>query len=165
MVNLFSQRAEPIALTHTEPEYRVVPDARRPQALEIYSIDQVVATMPDGGEAMYRPFYSAQHATEQNQQAFWHGTRRAAESDADHGTEVFLTLVDLDFQPSAPGGAVLDVQTTCLNRDLPHRLPFGGDQPRLQLSEGGGPLAPLVCLTPPTRGTCARPCGMARAGV
>src|SRR5207244_4829476 len=30
MVNLFRQRAEPIALTHAEPEYRVLPDVRRP---------------------------------------------------------------------------------------------------------------------------------------
>ena len=32
IVNLYRQRAEPIALTHTETEYRVVPDARRPAA-------------------------------------------------------------------------------------------------------------------------------------
>jgi type VI secretion system protein ImpG len=69
----------------------------------------------------------------------------------DFGTEVYLSLVDLGFHPSAPAGWTLDVQTTCLSRDLPHRLPFGGGQPRLQLSAGGGPLAPLVCLTPPTR--------------
>ena len=43
------------------------------------------------------------------------------------------------------------METTCLNRDLPQRLPFGGDQPRLQLSEGGGPVSRIACLTPPTR--------------
>ena len=43
------------------------------------------------------------------------------------------------------------METTCLNRDLPHRLPFGGDQPRLQLSEGGALVSRIACLTPPTR--------------
>jgi type VI secretion system protein ImpG len=153
LVNLFRQRAEPIQLTHAEPEYRVVPDARRPLALEVHSIDRVTATSPDGGEVEYLPFYSTRHAGPERP-AFWHATRRQAgraEGQVDFGTEVFLTLVDLGFQPSAPADWTLDVETTCSNRDLPHRLPFGGDQPRLQLSEGGAPLAPLVCLTPPTR--------------
>src|SRR5205823_5602817 len=52
--------------------------------------------------------------------------------------------------PSAPADWTLDVETTCLNRDLPHRLPFGGDQPRLQLSEGGGLVSRVVCLSAPT---------------
>src|SRR5207244_6422857 len=73
------------------------------------------------------------------------------EGQVDLGTEVFLSLVDLGFRPTAPAGWTLDIETTCLNCDLPARLPFGGDQPRLQLSEGGGPLGPLVCLTAPTR--------------
>ena len=50
---------------------------------------------------------------------------------------MFLSLVDLDFQPSAPADWTLDVETTCLNRDLPQRLPFGGGQPYLQLARGG----------------------------
>jgi type VI secretion system protein ImpG len=37
-----------------------------------------------------------------------------------------------------------------LNRDLPRLLPFGGDQPRLQLSEGRGLVADIRCLTAPT---------------
>ncbi|HYT94443.1 MAG TPA: type VI secretion system baseplate subunit TssF [Gemmataceae bacterium] len=155
MVNLFRQRAEPIPLTHTEPEYRVVPDVRRPMAMEVYSVDRVAATSPSGEEVEYLPFYSTRHAEgDAGRQAFWYATRRPAgrkEGQVDFGTEVFLTLVDLGFQPSAPADWTVDVETTCLNRDLPFRLPFGGDQPRMQLSEGGGPLAPLVCLTPPTR--------------
>ncbi len=150
MVNLFRQRAEPIPLTHRDPEVRVVPDVRRPLALEVYSVDRVTASTADGGAVEYLPFYSTRHGG----RAFWSAARRPAErphGQVDAGTEVFLSLVDLDFQPLAPSDGVLDVETTCLNRDLPHRLPFGGDQPRLQLSEGGAPLAPLACLTPPTR--------------
>jgi type VI secretion system protein ImpG len=45
---------------------------------------------------------------------------------------------------------VLDVETTCLNRDLPRNLPFGGGQPHLQLASGG-PLGKIQCLTPPTQ--------------
>jgi len=154
VVNLYRHRAEPIQLTETEWEYRVVPDARRPLATEIYSIDRAVATGPDGTEVEYVPFFSARHAGDlADRQAFWYATRKPAGPSAgqpDYGTEVYLSLVDLGFRPATAGGWTLDVETTCLNRDLPHLLPFGGDQPRLQLAEGGGLVTQVRCLTHPT---------------
>ena len=41
IVNLFPQRCEPIPLTHTETRYRVVPDARRPAAMEVWQVERV----------------------------------------------------------------------------------------------------------------------------
>lgn len=152
IVNLFQQRAEPIQLTQTETEYRVVPDARRPLATEIYSVDRVTATSPDGETLEYQPFYSFKHGVDQRaQRTFWTPSRRPARSrdgKPDYGTEVYLSLVDLDFNPSKAPDWILDVETTCLSRDLPRRLPFGGDQPRLHLSQGG-PVEKVLCLTPP----------------
>jgi type VI secretion system protein ImpG len=153
MVNLFERRAEPIQLTQRQPEYHVLPDARRPQAFEVYSIDRVTATSPGGEVEEYRPFYSFKHGSDERQtQVFWHAVRRPAEpyeGQVDDGTEVFLSLVDLAFSPAAAADWTLDVVLTCVNRDLPPHLPFGGGQPRLQLT-AGGPLKPVVCLTQPT---------------
>jgi len=153
IVNLYRQQAEPIALTHTETSYRVVPDIRRPLAGEVYSIDRVTAVSGDNERVEYRPFYSFKHAADRQQQRrFWHAVRGPAEQAAgrvDQGTEVYLSLVDLDFSPSAPADATLEIQTTCLNRDLPNRLPFGGGQPRLLLSTGA-PVSRIECLTRPT---------------
>ena len=153
VVNLFRQRAEPIALTQTRPEYRVVPDARRPLAYEVFSVDRVVATSKDHEEVEFRPFYSIKHGQDSRRQsAFWYAARRPAayhSGQTDHGGEVFLSLVDLDFRPAAPAEWTLDVETTCLNRDLPNRLPFGGGEPYLQLSTGAA-LARVTCLTRPT---------------
>ena len=152
VVNLFKQRAEPIQLTHETSEYRIVPDARRPGATEIYSVDQVVASGARGEEVEYRPFYSVQH-DRQDKRAYWYATRRSAEAGAgppDRGTEVFLSLVDLKAAPAIEEGLYADVSTTCLNRDLPGRLPFGGGQPYLYLREAAGPVKQVVCLTAPT---------------
>lgn len=153
VVNLYRQRAEPIALSHTEPEYRVVPDARLPLAREVYSIERVVATSPDHQEVEFQPFYSFKHAAaRQPQKTFWHAVRRSsAEGGAkgDQGTDVYLWLVDLGFSPSVPAEWTLDVETICLDRDRPRRLPFGEGQPVLRLA-GGGPLARIECLTRPT---------------
>lgn len=154
VVNLFERRAEPIKLTHTETSYRVVPDARRPLAMEVYSVDKVTAMHPDGRSAVYLPFHGLEHGAHADDDiAYWHALRRAAAlggGTGDDGTEVELVLQDPDFRPSAPADWVLGVEVTCLNRDLPNRLPFGGDQPRLQLSEGGGPISAIRCLTAPT---------------
>lgn len=153
IVNLFTQRAEPIRLTQTQYEYRVVPDARRPVANEVYSVDRVVGTSADDETADFLPFYSLQHgAAGADHHRFWYAARRPAEyagGQRDHASEVFLSLVDLNFNPAVSNPWTLHVETTCLNRNLPNRLPFGGGQPRLQLTEGG--TAALVkCLTPPT---------------
>jgi type VI secretion system protein ImpG len=155
IINLFPHRADPILLTHANFEYQVVPDRRRPMALEVYSIDRVTASSPNGESMEFRPFFSVKHGTDRGpQRAYWHASRRPAETTlatGDRGTEVFLSLVDLGFQPSGSAGSVLEVRTTCLNRDLPADLPFGGDQPRLQLLEGGGPVSRIRCLMAPTQ--------------
>jgi type VI secretion system protein ImpG len=155
IVNLYRQRAEPIELTHGEHEYHVVPDARHPLAHEIYAIERVSAYGPDGAEVAYRPFFSLQHAAgDETDSVYWYAARRPAEEDAgtvDHGTEMYLSLVDLHQAPAVTDGWTVDVETTCLSRDLPQRLPYGGDHPRLQLTAASGPVSRIRCLTPPTR--------------
>ena len=152
IVNLYRKRAEPVRLTHTAAEIPIVPDARRPLSHEVYSIDRVTATTPEGVATEYRPFYSARPQGDRAGQTYWHATRRpssARDGHSDSGTDALLTLVDLNFQPNDPARATLHVETTCLNRDLPAGLPFGGGQPRLQ-PEQAIPVKSIVCLTPPS---------------
>jgi type VI secretion system protein ImpG len=152
IINQYRQRAEPIRWTHTETEYRIIPDVRRPKGHEIYSIDRVIGTSPDGREVEFLPFYGVSHGRANADSTYWHATRRAAgyaEGQIDFGTEMFLSLVDLDFSPSRVADSTIDVETTCLNRDLPASLQFGGGPPRLQLTSGS-PLASLECVTLPT---------------
>jgi len=74
-----------------------------------------------------------------------------------------LSLVDFSFQPTLPPLETLTVHTTCTNRDLPGRLPFGGDTRRLPSPgergdfelEGAAPLLSIRCLKKPTE--TARP--------
>ena len=152
IVNLYRQRADPIKLTHTQTEYRVVPDIRRPLASEVYSVDSVVATTADKkpADVEYQPFYSFKHASDRTRQkTFWYATRRPAGGDGpqvDHGTEIYLSLVDLGFNPAAAADWTLSVETTCLNRDLPHRLAIGEGQSHFRLV-AGGPLSRIESMT------------------
>lgn len=154
-INLFSQRTEPIYLDQTTSEYRVVADSRRPGSVEIHSIDGVTVSSPEGDEFEVHPFYSAKHRRAADEDtAFWcHRRVDGAETpdDVDEGTEIELTIVDLDFQRSQYDGWYADIVATCCNRDLPGRLPFGGGQPRLHLPDGHGSVESVRCLTAPTR--------------
>ncbi len=153
ITNLYRQEAEPIRLTHEKTEYHLIPDARRPFANEIYSVDEVTAVSQDHREVSYHPFYSFKHASQASSAStYWHATRRPnpkGEEINDRGTELFLSVVDLDFKPSSEAQWSLHADLTCFNRDLPERLPFGGDQPKLSMS-GLAPITKIRCLQPPT---------------
>jgi type VI secretion system protein ImpG len=148
IVNLFRQRAEPFRLDNLAAEYRVVADARRVGATEVYAIESVTASAPDGQARTFEPFFGLRSASE-DVVAYWHAARRIAES-ADGGTEVFLSFVDGDFDPAAPVDYTVSVETLCLNRDRPSLLPFGGGNPRLELVEASPAIARIQCITPPT---------------
>ena len=140
MVNLYSKRAEPIQLTQTEFEYQVVPDRRLPLSHEVYSIERVRASPPQGASVEYFPFFSIKHSLGRGEaKTYWHAARRLGGGGRSGGGSGDRR-VPLAGGPGIPhvGAGELDPgdRDHRLNRDLPSDLPFGGDQPRLQLSEG-----------------------------
>lgn len=151
IVNLFPQLAEPIDLTHEQHEYRVIPNVHQPFATEVYRVEEVSSITPNAEKArVFRSFYSFGHAYEREQSnSFWYATRRASQRKDDAGTEVYLSLVDLDFNPSVPDVETLTIRTLCTNRDLPSRLPFGAKEGDFEV-EGIGTLAQVRCLRKPT---------------
>jgi type VI secretion system protein ImpG len=143
VINLFEQYAESKPLTHYKSEYRVDPDVTHPRGFEVYSVDTVSVTNQRTGETFFEPFYSFRHGgSQQTKKTFWYASRRASfatQSDAgsraldgsksDRGTDVFLRLVDLNFSPKEDlGDSILNVRTTCTNRDLPVLLQQAGNQ-------------------------------------
>jgi type VI secretion system protein ImpG len=151
IVNLFHQTAEPILLSQRRYEYPVIPDVRRPHATEVFSLDEVASVNPQSGEVVrFEPFYSYRHATLRDaNQMFWLAHRRPSAKSGDEGTEVSLTLVDLSARPVKPDVDTLSVRTTCTNRDLPSRLPFGNEAGDFEL-EGGAAIKRIVALKKPT---------------
>jgi type VI secretion system protein ImpG len=152
IVNLYRQPAEPIRLTQARSEYRVVPDSRRPMSHEVYRVERVVGTSSAGRSVEFQPFYEIKHARPADRNAaYWHVSRQPAavsNRDNDQGTEVHLSLVDLDFRPSAVPDWTLKVDTTCVSRDLPARLKASG-LPKLNALSSAS-LASVRCLTLPT---------------
>ena len=122
IANLFPKTAEPIRWNHRDVDYRINPDARHPDAYEVYSVADVES---EKHGRHFEPFYAFRHATPaEGSDLFWHATRRPSQREGDKGTEVYLSLVDPDFSPADADVETLLVKTLCTNRDRPAQLPF-----------------------------------------
>jgi type VI secretion system protein ImpG len=151
IINLFPQTCEPILLDQKKPEYAIIPDVRRMNALEIHSIAEVTSIdLNQQTSIQHEPFYSIRHAQlSQKQQNFYIASRRASPRANDEGTDMYLSLVDLAFRPKHPDVDSVTIKTFCTNRDLPSRLPFGNESGDFEL-DLSAPLKRIVALRKPT---------------
>ncbi|AHG92998.1 type VI secretion protein, VC_A0110 family (plasmid) [Gemmatirosa kalamazoonensis] len=152
VVNLFSQSGEPILLTERQPEYLVVPDARRRLEIETWSVDSIVGIRPGEKEPVpIEPMYAFRSGRSTSAgRVVWQSVRRPSGWRTDRGTDVFLSFADLSGALRAPDAQVASPRLTCFNGDLPSRLPFGVDERGdFELTQGG-PVRRVLCLVKPT---------------
>jgi type VI secretion system protein ImpG len=128
-----------------------VADARREEALDIFSIDAVTGVMGGSSETVdYQPFFSHRHSgIEGPTQTFWHATRKISGWRTSKATDMYMTFVDLTGSKKTPDKDSITLRLTCSNGELPSRLPFGSDAGDFQLG-AGGPITRIVALTKPT---------------
>jgi len=152
IVNLFAKRAEPLPVTGASSEYQIIPDSRQVGGLEVYSVDRVsISSQLNGGAPInLSPIYGPTHADAVRVETrFWHAARRRS-GRSDGVSDIYLSFVDLELDPSMPPNSVASVETTCSNGPLPAKLPFGGGHPILRLVGDASGVAAVACLTPPT---------------
>ena len=151
VINLFPHRAEPISLEHEQLDYKVIPDVRYPEHYEVYAIDKVVGLSGTGNKVEYKPFYGLNHSDiQRHEQRFWHGERRTTnngEFGNEPGSEIDLSLVDLNFKVADASDETISVQTLCFNRNTPEKLPFGNGQPHFKFVDLGIMLKSIDTLT------------------
>ncbi|GAB3554545.1 type VI secretion system baseplate subunit TssF [Noviherbaspirillum agri] len=151
IINLFSQKPEPIRVAHTASSYPIIVDSRRPHAYEIYDIRRVyrVRQSAEGEDiAEFRPFFSLRHGEPHEGHArYWHASHVGDDCDDKYTME--LSLVDPDMRVDQPEANTLSLDLICTNRDLPSQLPFGlldGDL----FMEGGSIAKTIRMLRKPT---------------
>ena len=151
VVNLFPRTAEPVVVDRTRSEYPIVPDVANPQGMEVWSIESVEGTVGNNETAhIYHPFYSFNRGVgPRDRKALWQLSRRPSQLMDDPGSDVFLRLVDLDFQDSIADDKVLVVKTLCTNRQLPEQLQKLGERTRFDL-EAAAPVSRINVLRPPS---------------
>jgi len=160
IVNLFDQRLDPVRISGTRTDYPVIPDARRPRAVEIHSIESVLASGPGERPTRVSPIYSAGAATMSGNDARrrlrWSAVRRLVEDERpdggfDRAGDTWISLLDERGGPADVSNLVLHIRAVCTNRNMPDKLPFAVGRPRLHLEDGQGPVERISCLVRPTR--------------
>ena len=148
IINLFSKVAEPLRLTHRKSEYRVMPDARLDRVTEVHSVTQVVGnTLTGDKRTEYRPYFSTDHFWDREApEAFWFARRVPTDRREAPGSDVYLSFVSLDLEPSQPADNTVLVHCLCTNRELAEQVPAGAV---LQI-ELPAPVSRITCLTRPT---------------
>ena len=150
IINLFPHTAEPIYLDQSRTEYPIVPDMRRRNAFEVSSVEQVLSSNPSSQEIVYfEPLYASRHAKRDARSAFWRTHRRNSTRKEDEGTELSISLTDLDGKSARPGVETLTVRCQCTNRDLVAHLPYTNDALDFEL-DGASAIRRIVSLRKPT---------------
>jgi type VI secretion system protein ImpG len=128
-INLFPQSAEPILLSQTRHDYTVVPDNRHSALMEIFSIEEVIATNPRLRQSVVlEPMHAYRHQTRNRDDlAFWVATRHLNEFGEREPSTMTISVVDLTGNFTEPEADVLVVRTLCSNFDLPSRFQFGSE--------------------------------------
>ena len=150
-INLFPQSSEPILLSQTRHEYTIVPDSRHSTAMEIFSIEEVIASNPKLRQSVVlEPMHAYRHQTRKRQDlAFWSATRRLNEFGEREPSTMSISVVDLTGSFTDPEADVLMVRTLCTNFDLPSRFQFGSESGDFEAT--GYPAAKtVVALRRPT---------------
>src|SRR5208282_1155447 len=119
----------------------------------VFSVDRVMTTGSGGEGKEFVPLYSCPPETSSGQRpAYWESHRRPRMDRlgrAKAETDVFLSLIDLEFRPLSAADSTLVVETTCFNREYPSEIA----RPQTRLP-GGTPIREdIACLVGPTA-TC-----------
>jgi type VI secretion system protein ImpG len=128
-INLFPHASEPILLSQTRHEYPVIPDNRHAMVMEIFSIEEVIASNPRLRQSVVlEPMHAYRHQTRgRDDLAFWVATRHLNEFGEREPSTMSISVVDLTGNFTEPEADVLMVRTLCTNFDLPSRFQIGSE--------------------------------------
>ncbi|MCL2162025.1 MAG: type VI secretion system baseplate subunit TssF [Betaproteobacteria bacterium] len=138
-INVFSRQGIRLVMTHSASEQHVVPDRTKPRDYEVYRID--AAEGFDRGNnpvTRFAPFYhyvgheaggrEAYFTTQRELRRASESSQRSGARSSYAGTEVFLSLVDMNEAPWPEQLDQLSLSMLLTNRDLP--LLISANNPR-----------------------------------
>jgi type VI secretion system protein ImpG len=128
-INLFQQSSEPILLNQARHEYAIVPDSRHTREMEIFSIEEVIASNPRLRQSVVlEPMHAYRHQTRAREDlAFWVANRHLNQFGEREPSVMTISVVDLDGNFTDPEADVLMVRALCTNFDLPSRFHVGSE--------------------------------------
>ena len=167
-INLFERRAERITVDDSATAFQVVPDRLASADFEVFDVAAVTGFSSDSDELQFLPLFDVPHADPAGAAGYFSLQRepRLASDRAKRegprsgyvGSEVYLSLVDLQRAPYRADLRQLAAKVRCTNRDLPLFMPTGRDHGGLTL-ETRAPVESVGVVAGPSR-----PCSAVREG-
>lgn len=128
VINLFSTMAEPIALTHQQTDYRIVPELGADDFHEVYSVSRVDVTSPnDPIPRRVSPFFGQEKLTEDGGPEVYWTTRRNLATGQRPGSDTYISFVEPNMKRVRPAREVASVTILCTNRTLTEQLTAGSE--------------------------------------
>ena len=147
LVNIFSQRIDPIALEHTEFEYRLQGDLANHRYCEIYALEELKSIRAGSSPRPITPYFAMDNFRRMQEQDYFYVTRRERSQAAGvSGSELYVSFLDTRFDMALPADEVIAGRALCTNRRLPEQLVAGG----AMYLEGPGPVNTITAVTKPT---------------
>ncbi len=125
IINLFNRLSDPIRIDQFSSEYRINPDSHREHITEINSI---LSVMPAGTneQEVIEPYFSFKHHKEENKDTvYWFSRREKTKRPGLTGSDIYLSILDLNFDPASPPVKTLYAKLLCTNRHLASLMPQG----------------------------------------
>ncbi|MFZ6675470.1 type VI secretion system baseplate subunit TssF [Undibacterium sp. Xuan67W] len=147
LVNLFSQRLDPISVNHTEYEYHLKGDLKNHRYCEIIAIEELESITANGSPRPIAPYFALDDFRRLEQQDYFYVARRE-QSQVDNiaGTEIFISFLDQQYDLTQLTDEVIGGRALCTNRRLPEQLKNGSPM----YLEGSGPITGITVLSKPT---------------
>lgn len=160
-INLFPHEGDRIHIQQRERELHVVPDRTRPMDLEVYGLKEVVGYGRRGTMAQaFRPLFASRGRRDRvSDTAYFTVLRRPRRLSMRQrqdgprssyvGSEVYVSLVDVNAQPYRSDLRQLAVSLMCTNRDLALHVPLGQGEADFSL-QASAPVASIRCVAGPS---------------
>lgn len=148
-VNLFSRRSEPIRVEHEKSEYRIRPEGPNSQFYEVYSVDRVIGSIQGTAQPRYYDsFYSFTHGISNRDSVYYHTHLRSSAIDK-NTTENYISFVTADKSVVIPPTETIQMELTCMNRQLTERLRLGDIKVMTSSSPEFARFRNITNVTPP----------------
>ncbi|MES2126197.1 MAG: type VI secretion system baseplate subunit TssF [Pseudomonadota bacterium] len=147
LVNLFQRNLEPLALDHSNYEYRLTVDLNQHRHYEVVAIEKLYSVRGDGGMRQIEPYFGFDEIDASRKPDYFYLARRErSEASNVAGGELYVSFLDSQFAMTQLMDEVIGGTALCSNRRLPEQLRIGT---ALHL-EGAGPTVRLATIGKPT---------------
>lgn len=129
-VNLFPQRAEPITLTNSMPDYPIVPDVRHQNQIHVWAVHQVSVQRKVNNSIEHIPVLPLleshiSSANEHDSGLNWQVLRREIPSGNGLELKHFIAFSEHKARPLSSSPEIVTINMTCTNHELPRQLKYG----------------------------------------